>query len=73
MLTYKYRKIGAKIKYYRKLKALSQLQLANDVGINAQYLSKIECGKQMPSLEVLFLIADKLSIDPAVLISDNNV
>ncbi len=73
MLTYKYRKIGAKIKYYRKLKALSQLQLANDVGINPQYLSKIECGKQMPSLEVLFLIADKLSIDPAVLISNDNV
>ena len=73
----KYRKIGAKIKFYRQLKNIGQTdlagQVAGQVGITSQYLSKIECGKQMPSLQVLLLIADKLEIDAAALISDSVV
>ena len=69
----KYRKIGAKIKFYRQLKNIGQTDLAGQVGITSQYLSKIECGKQMPSLQVLLLIADKLEIDAAALISDSVV
>ena len=73
MLNNKYRQIGAKIKYYRQLKDIDQTKLENMVGISPQYLSKIECGKQMPSIQVLLLIAEKLSIDAAYLISDRNV
>ena len=73
MLNNKYRQIGAKIKYYRQLKDIDQTKLANMVGISPQYLSKIECGKQMPSIQVLLLIAEKLSIDAAELISDRTV
>lgn len=73
MLNNKYRQIGAKIKYYRQLKDIDQTKLANMVGISPQYLSKIECGKQMPSIQVLLLIAEKLSIDAAYLTSDRNV
>lgn len=73
MLNTKYRKIGAKIKYFRQIKGIDQTELANKVGISPQYLSKIECGKQMPSIQVLILIAEKLCVDAAMLISDNNV
>lgn len=73
MLNNKYRQIGAKIKYYRQLKDIDQTKLASMVGISPQYLSKIECGKQMPSIQVLLLIAEKLSIDAACLISDRNI
>ena len=66
-------KIGAKIKFYRQLKKIGQTELAGKVGITSQYLSKIECGKQMPSLQVLLLIAEKLEIDAAALISDSVV
>lgn len=44
-----YKKIGARIKYYRQLAVLSQSRLAENVGISAQYLSRIERGKQVPS------------------------
>ena len=69
----RYIKIGAKIKFYRQLKKIGQTELAGKVGITSQYLSKIECGKQMPSLQVLLLIAEKLEIDAAALISDSVV
>ena len=63
-----YRKMGAKIKYYRQLKDISQSKLAENVGISAQYLSRIERGKQMPSVQVLMLIAQSLQIDVAALV-----
>ena len=65
-----YKKIGARIKYYRQLAELSQSELAENVGISAQYLSRIERGKQMPSVQVLMLIAQKLKIEVALLISN---
>ena len=58
----RYIKIGAKIKFYRQLKKIGQTELAGK-----------ECGKQMPSLQVLLLIAEKLEIDAAALISDSVV
>ena len=61
------------LKFYRQLKKFGQTELAGKVGITSQYLSKIECGKQMPSLQVLLLIAEKLEIDAAALISDSVV
>ncbi len=67
-----YRKIGLKISYYRKLKNLEQKELAYNVGISAQYLSRIECGQKIPSIPVLVRIAEKLGIDIALLISDKD-
>ncbi len=65
-----YKKIGARIKYYRQLAVLSQSRLAENVGISAQYLSRIERGKQVPSVQVLMLIAENLHIDVGRLIDD---
>lgn len=45
-----YRKMGAKIRYYRQVKGINQTDFAIKVSISSQYLSKIENGKRIPSL-----------------------
>lgn len=58
------KKIGLNIAYYRKLKGMSQLQLAETVGISRTHMSNIEA-PNMPtsiSLETLLDIADALDI-----------
>ena len=60
-----YKIIGINIQYYRKKANLTQLQLAEGIGISLSYLSKIEsnkCSKSM-SLSVLNQIANYLNID----------
>lgn len=61
----KFRQIGLKIAYYRKRKALKQMEVAERAGISCSYLSKIETGKVRYSLAVLMQIARALEIDPA--------
>lgn len=64
MLKDKYRRLGAKILYYRKIRRLTQEQLAEKVGITAKYLSRIETGSYpySISLPTLMLIAEKLDV-----------
>lgn len=68
-----YKKFGAKIKYYRQLSRQSQSALAEKVGISAQYLSRIECGRQMPSMQVLMLIAACLNINLSMLVNKEDI
>lgn len=61
----KYIEIGKKIAKYRKLKNITQEELANTIGISYSYLTQIEAPnviKRM-SLEVLFDISSALEID----------
>lgn len=69
----RYRRIGAKIKYYRQMKGFSQSELADIAGISPQYLSKIECGRQTPSIPVLLLLAEKLVVDASCLLSSRDM
>ena len=55
--------LGARIKELRKRDGLSQDQLAEKVGIETKYLSRIEVGKRQPSLETLDNIADCLQVE----------
>lgn len=68
MLGKKFRQIGLKIAYYRKRKALKQMEVAERAGISCSYLSKIETGKVRYSLAVLMQIARALEIDPGRLL-----
>lgn len=57
--------IGAKIKQYRTLANLTQIQLSEKAGISISYLSKLEasgCDKSL-SLSTLNQIANALNID----------
>jgi transcriptional regulator with XRE-family HTH domain len=55
--------LGARIKELRKRTGLSQDQLAEKVGIESKYLSRIEVGKRDPSLDVLERLADSLQVE----------
>lgn len=68
----KYKKIGQKIKYYRKQKGFTQQELADKISISLSYLTKIEaqnCDKPF-SLEVLFEVSDALNISVTCLLED---
>ena len=70
----KFRIIGLNIAYYRKLRGLTQLQLAELVNVSRTHISNIEA-PNMPtsiSLEKLFDIADVLNIPPSYLLDDSS-
>ncbi len=59
-----YKMIGLNVAYYRKLKGISQLQLAEQLGLSRTHISNIEA-PNMPtavSLDTLLDIADALDI-----------
>ena len=64
MFASRYKKIGAKIVFYRKLRSMTQEKLAEEVGITPQYLSRIENGgyTKSVSLSTLMMIAGALDI-----------
>lgn len=55
--------LGARIKELRKQAGLSQDQLAERVGIEPKYLSRIEVGGCYPSVVVLEHVADSLAVE----------
>jgi len=65
----KYNRIGLNVAYQRKLKKLTQIQLAEIVGISRTHMSNIEAPNMLTpiSLEVIFNIADALEIPVEVL------
>ena len=62
----KYRQIGLKIAYYRKLRGLTQEELAEQVGVTPAFIGHLEAPniKKALSLDTLFDIADVLEIPP---------
>ncbi|MCD7725081.1 MAG: helix-turn-helix domain-containing protein [Clostridiales bacterium] len=66
-----YKLIGLNIAYYRKLKGMTQLQLAEHAGISRTHMSNIEA-PNMPtsiSMETLLDISDALGIPAEKLLS----
>ena len=68
-----YKMIGLNIAYYRKLKGITQMQLAEAINISRTHMSNIEA-PNMPtsiSLETLLDIADELEIPASNLLFFN--
>jgi len=65
--------IGMNIQYYRKLKGLTQLQLAEAVSISRTHISNVEAVnvKTSISLDTLLDIADALDIPAEFLLRFN--
>lgn len=63
-------KIGLRISYFRKLHGMSQLQLAEKVGISRSEMSYIEApGKPIaPSLSAIYKFSEVLGVKPSQLI-----
>ena len=57
-----YVKLGLNIAYYRKLKKLSQMQLAEKIDISRTHMSRIENCDCAVSLDVIFDISKTLDI-----------
>ena len=61
-----YRQIGLKIAYYRKLRGLTQAELAEQVGLTPAYIGHLEAPNisKALSLDPLFDIASVLDVAP---------
>ena len=62
----RYRQIGLKIAYYRKLRGLTQEELAEQVGVTPAFIGNLEAPNipKALSLDTLFDIASVLDIPP---------
>jgi transcriptional regulator with XRE-family HTH domain len=69
--TERYRQIGLKIAYYRKLRGLTQEELAEQVGLSPAYVGHLEAPNisKALSLDALFDIADALDVAPQKFLS----
>lgn len=67
--------IGLRIKYFRKLKNMTQVELADRLHINKNYLSHIESGSanKAVSLPLLIKIARALDVELSVLVDMNDM
>ena len=54
--------VGNVIRQFRSKKGLSQEVLSGLADINRRYLSRVELGKSIPSVIVLYRLADALGI-----------
>ena len=54
--------LNAKIKFYRELRKLYQVELADIVGVSTGYIGSIEQGVRTPSLKLLKKIAKALKV-----------
>lgn len=68
------KKIGLNISYYRKLRSLTQEQLAERADMDRAYLGKIEAPNMLRpfSLETLFKISDALEVSESDLLKFKN-
>lgn len=55
-------RMGNRIRELRKEKGISQVGLARALKMSASYLSMVESGKRMPSVELLILISEYLGV-----------
>lgn len=63
--------LGARIKYFRNDRKLSQEALAEIVSVNNDYISRIENGHLRPSLTLLISIANALEVSVDDLLVDS--
>ena len=59
------RRIGRKIRLKRKRDDSTQHQVALAAGISVSFLSMIERGERLPTIETLYRLADALKMKPA--------
>jgi DNA-binding XRE family transcriptional regulator len=60
------REMGRLLRFLRSRYGVTQSELASRTGIHRTYLSRVECGRIIPSLIVLMQIARALGIDKIV-------
>ena len=70
----RFRILGQRIAYYRKMRGMTQEQFAEAIGRSVSFVSQIEANNAAEvkgvSLETLFLMSEKLGISMARLFED---
>ena len=62
MITKNDLKLGKSIKTLRKKSGLTQQELADKVRVSQKYIQLLESAKRVPSLKLLYKIADALKV-----------
>lgn len=62
MITKQDKRVGKRIKRYRKKAKMTQEQLAEKVRLSTKYIQFIETGKRVPSLKTIYRIARALGV-----------
>jgi len=60
--------LGNNIANYRRLKSLTQVELAVAIGVSKGYIAAIEEGKKMPGIKTLAMIAECLDVELELLL-----
>jgi transcriptional regulator with XRE-family HTH domain len=60
--------LGANVGRYRKLRGMTQEQLALEVSMERSYISDLERGTRNPSVRALGRLAEALSVKPDALL-----
>lgn len=55
--------LGLKVKEFRKQRKITQEKLAEIIGVDNGYISKLEVGQNFPSISTLERIADVLGVE----------
>ena len=63
--------IGKRIANARKAAHMTQAELSEKICISEKYLSRIECGKQVPSIVIITRICEELCVSADKLLSLN--
>ena len=61
--------LGVNVRFHRKLKRMTQEQLALEAGMERSYVSDLERGTRNPSVRVLGRLAQALSVEPSALLA----
>lgn len=64
------KRIGSKLQAARKLKGLTQEQVADKVGITRSYYAQVERGERNPTTTVIMAIIDALGVDVSDVLRD---
>lgn len=64
---------GVNVRRHRKLKGMTQEQLAHEVGMERGYISDLERGTRNPTVRALGRLAEALNVQPHVLLVDDSL
>jgi len=67
------RTVGRNLRAYREAKGISQEAFADELGVHRTYMGGIERGERNLTLKSLERIADRLSLDPLALLSQQGL
>jgi len=60
--------LGERVRHYRKLKGMTQEQLAHETEMERRYVSDLERGTRNPSERALARLAEALEVEPHLLL-----